>query len=505
MRPLLQRYGLELALCAACCCATLLLDGGRARTELLWGDEIVSVYAIQQSPGGLVEHRYWQGHSPLYFLLLKLWIFVSSGMDGLARPSEFLLRLPSLICMGLAGGLLAAAAWRAWGIAAGIVLLVLWLGNNLVERYAVEARPYALLLFFLAAAVWSSIRLWLAAENDRSTVIGVIAVCSRILAAATIPVGVIAVLAMEACSFHIRGASSYNRFWRHRSLVVLAATITILAIYMPAIASKSANYWVESFAPLSWQSLGRVAQSIFMDRTGAGDLQSMGVPAGLVMAAVAVYGLIINRHEFPVRLAAGLAIALPASLVLMSVFNSLMLSRYFIAAVPGVLLLAASAVSRTSGRRNKVAARVAALALACSAVWMLVEDRNQVKRQDTYPSHLDLITSLQPEEITGNANSWGIWMVLGYYLPVRTGQPVNVQLRREPLALTDLPEGNKLHWFFSTRGAEAERDMVGDLPVLCRYALPGGNILVLGRSRAALPASMQDCPPYDGLKNLPRS
>jgi len=289
MRPLLQRYGLELALCAACCCATLLLDGGRARTELLWGDEIVSVYAIQQSPGGLVEHRYWQGHSPLYFLLLKLWIFVSSGMDGLARPSEFLLRLPSLICMGLAGGLLAAAAWRAWGIAAGIVLLVLWLGNNLVERYAVEARPYALLLFFLAAVV------------------------------------------------------------------------------------------------------------------------------------------------------------------------------------------------------------------------MLVEDRGFMKRPITYLAQMELIESLQPEEIVGMADSWAIMTNLAYYLPNRTGLRVDIEYRSKPIAVANLPEDSKLYWFFNTRGPDSERAMVGDLPVLCRYALPGGNILVLGRSRAALPASMQDCPPYDGLKNLPRS
>lgn len=499
MRPLLQRYGLELALCAACCCATLLLDGGRARTELLWGDEIVSVRAIQQDFEGLIRHRYWQGHSPLYFLLLKLWVLVTSGVDGLARPGEYLLRLPSLILMGLAGGLLAATAWRAWGVAAGMLLLALWLGNNLVERYAVEARPYAMLLFFLAAAMWSSTRLWLANEDDRSIAMGAVAVGSRILAAATIPVGVIAVLAMEACSFRLKGANAYNRFWRYRSLAVLAAMIIIVAVYAPAIAAKADGYWVETYAPLSWMSLGSVAHRIFLNGATRLDTWPFASLAGAVMAGMAVYGLTLNRHELPARLAAGLAFAGSAALILFSVFNSLMLTRYFISAAPGILLLAVSATTGKTGRGH----RMAVLALACSAVVMLAGDRNRLKRPNTFRTHLDLITSLQPGEITGSATDYNLLNSLDFYLPARTGYRVNARYRKQPMSVDDLPEDSKLHWLFSTLGPEAERTMVASVPVLCRYSLQDGAVFVIGSSRAALPASMRDCPPYDGLKKMP--
>jgi len=499
MRPLLQRHGLELALCAACCCATLLLDGGRARTELLWGDEIVSVRAIQQDFEGLIQHRYWQGHSPLYFIFLKLWVLVTSGVDGLARPGEYLLRLPSLILMGLAGGLLAATAWRAWGVAAGMLLLALWLGNNLVERYAVEARPYAMLLFFLAAAMWSSTRLWLANEDDRSIAMGAVAVCSRILAAATIPVGVIAVLAMEACSFRIRGANAYNRFWRYRSFAVLAAMIVIVAVYAPAIAAKSDGYWVETHAPLSWKSLGSVVHRIFLNGASRLDTWPFASLGGAVMAGMAVYGLSINRHELPARLAAGLAFVGTAILIVMSAFNSLMLPRYFITAVPGVLLLAVSAASGKTGRGN----RMAVLALACSAVLMLAGDRNRLNRPNTFQNHLTLITSLQPGEITGSATDYNLLSSLKFYLPARTGYRVNARYRKQPMSVDDLPEDSKLHWLFSTLGPEAERTMVAGVPVLCRYSLQDGAVFVIGSSRAALPASMRDCPPYDGLKKMP--
>ncbi len=488
-----QRYTLEFALCAACCCATLLLDGPRARTELLWADEIISVNAIRRDVTDMARERYFQGHSPLYFIFLKFWMLVSSGADGLSRPTEFTLRLPSLIFMGLAGGLLSATAWRAWGAAAGIILLGLWLGNNLMERFAVEARPYALMIFFVAAGVWGSTRLWLAGETETSPAFGAVATGSRILAAATIPAGAIAVLAMEAVSFGAKGTGRYARFRTRRSCIVLIATIAILAIYAPGIAQKSVNYWVERMWPLSWMNVVMIADVIFVN--GRHDIANRpaALLAGIAIPLLALYGLRINRHELPARLAAGLAFAFPATIIFMSAFNSLMVPRYFLAAVPGVLLLAASAASGNAAHsRNRII-----LALASCAAVMLATDRNLINRPTVYASQLELIRALNPGQIKGSADGWNIIKSIRYYVPLQTGQPVDVAIRREPFTLQDLPDETGIHWFFSSRDPETERNMVARVPVLCRYELPRGNILLLGRSREALPATMQNCPQSD--------
>ena len=68
-------------------------------------------------------------------------MLLAVGPEGLARANEFLLRAPSLVFMGLAGGFLATAAWRAWGVTAGVLLLAMWLINPFIARYSIEARP----------------------------------------------------------------------------------------------------------------------------------------------------------------------------------------------------------------------------------------------------------------------------------------------------------------------------------------------------------------------------
>lgn len=56
-----------------------------------------------------------------------------------------------------------------------------------------------------------------------------------------------------------------------------------------------------------------------------------------------------------------------------------------------------------------------------------------------------------------------------------------------------MPEQDSIYWLFTDPKRDLERELIGGLPVLCRYSLPDGNIIVLGKSRAALPAAMRDC------------
>ena len=66
--------------------------------------------------------------------------------------------------------------------------------------------------------------------------------------------------------------------------------------------------------------------------------------------------LIIARRELPVRMAAGLAIICPVALIALSAKSSLLVPRYFIPVVPGLLLLVAASAADESGRYGRLAA-----------------------------------------------------------------------------------------------------------------------------------------------------
>ena len=70
----------EILLCMASVVGIYLIHGSRA-TELFWTDEIITVKLMGQDWMEIITNRYWQGHSPLYFVLLKLWLLLASGLS----------------------------------------------------------------------------------------------------------------------------------------------------------------------------------------------------------------------------------------------------------------------------------------------------------------------------------------------------------------------------------------------------------------------------------------
>ncbi len=121
-----ERCAPELLLSAASLGGLLLVTGARAWSGPFWLDEVTTARLVDRGFWDIVIDRYAVAHSPLYFVLMKLWILLVSGPSGLHYPNEFWLRVPSLLAVGISGGLLAAAAWRKLGCIACFLLVSLW-------------------------------------------------------------------------------------------------------------------------------------------------------------------------------------------------------------------------------------------------------------------------------------------------------------------------------------------------------------------------------------------
>lgn len=470
----IRTYLLELVMCAVGVAAISLAYGIRAYAELFWGDEIITAEVIQLGAVDLVNNRYSQGHSPLYFLIAKTWMIMTASSE-----SEFMLRVPSLIFMGLAGGFLAAAAARAWGMASGSLLLAMWLTNSFIAYYSVEARPYALLLLFLAISIWSATLLSLARSQSPSRNLVAISVMAPAFAAATLPLGAVAAIAMEVLGLCKRGDDMFARFWRRRALLSMSVTAATFAALMNW---KRVDRWGDD-APLSWRTLGQVANQIYLNDWYSARHGPLVLAASLALILFAIRTLTIAWRDLTVRLATGLAILCPTALLALSMKESNLLDtpRYFIPAIPGILVLVAASVGNTPRRsRWSYAAAVTLLVITLGL------QSPPHPRPFTPELQLALIEELKPGAITGGTSNWFVMKTLNYYLPRSTGLPAKISKLKKPLRFKDLPRGNEIYWLFDDGG------MAGSARVLCSYQLKTGDVFVLGNSSADLPKSMRD-------------
>ncbi len=116
--------------------ATVLALVGVSAREL-WGDEYATWYAATLSPGDL---RRLLSHVDAvlapYYLFMHMWIAVLGD-------SPLALRLPSVLAVGTAAGLVTLIGRRLGGPLTGLVAGFLFGAIPAVSRYGQEARPYA--------------------------------------------------------------------------------------------------------------------------------------------------------------------------------------------------------------------------------------------------------------------------------------------------------------------------------------------------------------------------
>jgi hypothetical protein len=195
------------------------------------------------------------------------------------------------------------------------------------------------------------------------------------------------------------------------------------------------------------------------------------------------------RHDFLGRMALGLAVVFPITMVAFSMVRSLLVPRYFLPMLPGILLLAVGSAAR---RSPKSVAAIGAVGVFFAAA-VFVGTRPTMLRYLTPERQLALLKTLHPNAITGAVTESDLWPPLNYYIPLQTGFPADLRVLRGPLKMEDLPQNNGLFWVFSSPFSERNaREWVQGLPILCRYTFEEASVYVLARSPEALPA-MRGC------------
>ena len=410
-----------------------------------------------------------------------------------------------MLTAGLAGGFFASAAWRAWGPPAGLFFIPLWILNAIVGYYAVEARPFGLLLLAISLGIWSGTRLWIASTSEISndnahTALWITTILSPIVAAATIPIGIVAVIAIEisAASLLRRNvAELFARRWKFRTMLVLISVFTILLVFVPGILFKSTNYWTDEIMPFSVGSVGSLlgVMALQNGRWLANNSNEVKYAYALLMT-MSVAGLFFKWNNFLGRVSAGLAIVFPVTMITASIFTSLLVPRYFLPMVPGLTLLAAGVASTRFSEFRSLLTGVSIIAISALVVTNIPYHSRVFTKQTE--QQLMLLQGLEVSRINGAVTSAHLVLPLLYYVQQRLGFTPDLRDLKGPLKSSELPAAtNELFWVFDRKNGNGKK-WTEALPFVCRFALKSSDVYVVARDVVALPLSL-GCDPIKAI------
>lgn len=129
--------------------------------QSLWNDEGSSYVQATRSLASIADHTARDIHPPGYYWLLHIWL-------RLTGESEFALRALSALASVLAVAFTGAIGSRVFGPGVGLLAALFTTLNTFSIYYAQEARMYALLALWSAAAFWALVHLIQAQEAGRS-------------------------------------------------------------------------------------------------------------------------------------------------------------------------------------------------------------------------------------------------------------------------------------------------------------------------------------------------
>jgi mannosyltransferase len=329
-----------------------------------------------------------------YYVLIHLWV-------GVAGTSDLALRLPSILAMagaaGLVGALGARLSTRRVGLYAGLLFAVL---PN-VTRYAQEARAYALTTFVAVLATWLFV-LTMAKPAWWRYVLYVLSVA---LLGALHPVAVLLIL-----------AHAWITFAYHRRQII-AFTVSVAVGVAPAAyllyrgnTQKAQVAWIPPPTPAAMLHF-------------PADLVGLGT-IGVALGALALFSLPIRRTA---ALCTAWAVLPLLGLLAAAQVTPIFLPRYLLFTMPAWALLAAMALARVPRVVGILAlVGVAALSLPAQLAVRAPDGHGEATTQ--------LVQTLIANEragdavIYGMADSGGDWTgrdALAHYLPAGL-QPTDV-------------------------------------------------------------------------------
>lgn len=315
-----------------------------------WRDEAATLTAVRRPVGQLMRMAgNVDGVHVLYYLLM--WPLVR-----LAGTGEFVTRLPSVLSMALAAGVIAALGRRlvspVAGLAAGLIFAVL----PQISRYAQETRSYAMVVALAATASYLLVRAigttgrrrgWLAGYAVCMGVMGALDVFTLLLAAAHAVTVALAVLRQDGAGrlslAAVRGEAGRAR----RSLAAgwLAAVAAGFVLASPVLVLG-----FEQRRGLGWIKAPGL-------RTVTGTFRLAG-PFGMVVGGclIVACGLVVSARSGPAGLRAawppGLSglclpwlVLPPVVLIGVSFFSPVYTPRYVLYCLPALALLAGAGLA----------------------------------------------------------------------------------------------------------------------------------------------------------------
>ncbi len=426
--------------------AELALGGYHIGRPSFWRDEAATISGSQRPVGAIfVLTRTQDAVHGLYYLVMHFVIAVGGS-------SETALRLPSLIAMSLAAGLVAALGRRlardsdlpapaAVGLAAGLLFALV----PLTTRYTQEARPYALTTLFAAAATYCLVRA--AARDGR-----VWWVAYPVALTLTGAFNLFAVLLAAAHGVTLLWARRRDVLWPW--LLGCAAAAALLAPIAVLTAGQSAQLnWVTVPGPSALASLARdFAGALVLVPVAAllgwlGCVAGRGVrrDSGLTLAVIALPWLVLP----------------PVVMIAVSFAHPVYVERYVWFCLPPLSLLVAAGLvwlvrltrkavdggELASGRRARILAYAPAGLLAAIIVAGSVGPQIAIRQPSARADDLRAVAAvIRVHELPGDAIVYLPWQadIVGMAYPVPFRPLRNVEIGTTPVAsgtLRGLPAG----------------------------------------------------------------
>ena len=303
----------------------------------LWLDEIITFERANRRIADLITGSLKSKHFPTYFLLVR-------PFDG-PVIDEWMLRLPSAILGAIAVFLATLVATHARSLRAGLVAGLLMALSPFEVQFSQEARSYTLVSAFILLALWGLVRIgrrpqasavalhrrgglagsWAAYTIGTIGALDTQVMATPWLAAATLGFAVIAWRAGSARRGLVRN-------WLLIQAVILLAWLPALAAIVIKISDDPLRGlgWIPD---TTWHHLQLVVSAVYLFRIS--DLTTFALlPApipgfGLLVVVMVALGAWTLKSDRNAAAVIGLAaLAMPASLVLISIFHSFVVPRY---------------------------------------------------------------------------------------------------------------------------------------------------------------------------------
>jgi mannosyltransferase len=460
----------------------------------LWFDEVITADVAAASWPALVADRLGNGHFPTYFALLKAL--------GLAGGSEFALRLPSAILDSLAAALVTVVAFRLSGRVAAIAALLLYAFYPALIQYGQEARPYALMLAFVALAIAGQVGLL--TERAHPGRMAVLATIGTLGAALAVPAGIVPValqhLALPLCGFR-DFTRAQKRLWGRHVLVTWAGILCAAAFLLPAVMAQAEK----PTGLMKWQSRDSFGQRVV---EAFGETYGFVVPrdvdrflaagwSGAVAAGflgLMLVGFLVHRRSPAFRMLAVTAFGTPLIFLALGLFSA-SAGRYLIGMLPAAILLAAAGAATLLALRGlpRLAAGAALALFFCGlglqALDMLVTERKYDWRPVAAFLHAHGVSDTEILTDAPQAEK-----ALRHYVADADGIRYDaIDPMREPMEMLWAKASARPLAFLLTASYKPLPETLAGDAIVCRWRFGEQTLTMIARDPAAMPAALAAC------------